>query len=72
MAAAMALPRNGSSPLPSAILPHLGSLDMSTIGLYVQHIPSALASAAAILADSSTASISQLHESPRGMGNTVS
>ena len=45
---------------------------MSTIGLNVQQIPSALDSMAAIRADFSIAAMSQLHESAKGMGNTVS
>ena len=41
---------------------------MSTIGLNVQQIPSALDSMAAIRADFSIASMSQLHESAKGWG----
>ena len=65
-------PRNGSSPFPSDTRPQRGSREMSTIGLNVHEIPSALASTAAIRADSSMAAISQVHDRPSGMGNIVS
>ena len=45
---------------------------MSTIGLKVHEIPSALASTAAIRADSSMAFISHVHDKPSGMGKIVS
>ena len=45
---------------------------MSTIGLNVQQMPSAVASLAAMRVDCSIASMSQLHDMARGMGNTVS
>ena len=45
---------------------------MSTIGLKVQEMPSALASIAAIRADSSMAFISHVHDNPNGMGKIVS
>ena len=68
----MAEPRNGSSPEPSDMRPQRASRQMSTIGLNVQQMPSALASLAAIWADFSIAAISQLHERASGIGNTVS
>jgi hypothetical protein len=49
-AAAIALPRNGSSPAPSTIRPQRGSRATSTIGAKVQCRPAALASAAAMRA----------------------
>ena len=72
MASAIIAPRNGSSPLPSDTRPQRGSREISTIGLNVHEIPSALASTAAMRADSSIAAISHVQESPRGIGNIVS
>ena len=72
MARAMAAPRNGSSPFPSDTRPQRGSRLTSTIGLNVHEIPSALASTAAIRADSSMAFISQVHDRPRGIGKMFS
>ena len=67
----MAEPKNGSSPEPSEIRPQRGSRETSTMGEYVQQIPSALASLAAICADRSITDISQLHDKPRGIGKSV-
>ena len=52
--------------------PQRGSRAISTIGLNVQLMPSALASCAAICALRSMAFISQLQLNPNGIGNTVS
>ena len=65
-------PRNGSSPLPSDTRPQRGSREISTIGLKVHEIPSALASTAAMRADSSMAVMSQVQDKPSGIGNIVS
>ena len=72
IACAIAPPRKGSSPEPSLTRPQRGSRLMSTIGLNVQEMPSALASMAAIRADFSMAAISQVQDSPNGMGKMVS
>ena len=65
-------PRYASSPLPSETRPQRASWLMSTIGLNVQLMPSALDSVAAMRAERSIASISHVQESPNGIGNTVS
>ena len=72
MARAMEPPRNGSSPDPSDTRPQRGSRLMSTIGLKVHEMPSALASVAAMRADCLMAAISHVQERPRGMGKMVS
>ena len=71
MAFAIALPKKGSSPAPSATLPQRGSRAISTIGEKVQFNPSAVASNAAILADFSIIPKSQLADSASGIGKAV-
>ena len=66
------LPRYGSSPDPSAILPQRGSRQISTIGLKFQFIPSAVASIAEICAIRSIAVVSHEHDSANGIGKMVS
>ena len=72
MARQMADPKKGSSPLPSLMRPHRGSRQMSTMGLKVQQMPSAVASIEAMRAELRMASISQLIDMAKGMGKTVS
>ena len=67
----MRQPRNGSSPAPSATRPQRGSMAISTIGLYTQLMPCAVASLAAIRAPFSMASRSHEQDCANGMGNTV-
>lgn len=67
----MADPRKGSSPAPSTTRPQRGSRLMSTIGLNVHLMPSAVASLAETDASFCTAAGSQLLASPSGTGKIV-
>ena len=71
LAAAIRLPKNGSSPAPSITLPHLASLDISTIGANVQLIPAAEASFAPSEAEFWISFRSQLADSANGIGAIV-
>ena len=71
LALAIKLPKKGSSPAPSITLPHLASLEISTIGAKVQFNPSALASRAAVLAVFLIKSISHVQDSANGIGKIV-
>ena len=71
MAVAICEPKNGSSPEPSATLPHLGSRATSTMGEKVQFNPSAEASLAAIIAERRISAVSQLQLIASGIGKVV-
>ena len=70
-AAAIAAPRNGSSPAPSTTRPQRASRAISTIGAKVQWTPWADASTAATRAAPSTATVSKLAASARETGKMV-
>ena len=65
-------PRKGLHRCLRKHVPNEGRVRCPPIGLNVHEIPSALASAAAIRADSSMAVISQVQDNPSGIGNMVS
>ena len=70
-AAAIADPRQGSSPAPSTIRPQRASRAMSTIGAKVQWMPAARASLAATSAARSGTDGSQDAAMPSGIGKIV-
>ena len=63
--------KNGSSPISSSDLPHLGSLANPQTGLQHSEIPPALASAAITLPISSRSSVSKVAAMVYGEGNIV-
>ena len=71
MAAAMRLPRYGSSPEPSEMRPQRGSTEMSHMGEYVHCRPAAAASVAAMRALWPIPSTSHEAAMPRLMGKMV-
>ena len=63
--------QHGSSPGPSALRPHRGSRDTSSMGANVMARPSAAASRADSLAVSAHVAGSNTEASPNGIGNSV-